>query len=55
MLVDLAVPFDPGVELALAHGKPADEMRDRDTGLIAPFPDKVNQGVSRIVGNPDAG
>ena len=55
MLVDLAVSFDPGVELALADSKPADEMRDRDVGFVAPFPDKVNQGVSRIMGNPYAG
>jgi hypothetical protein len=54
MLVDLAVPFDPGVELALADGKPSDEMRDRDVRFTAPCPDKVNNGVSRIMGNPDA-
>jgi len=55
MLVDLAVSFDPGVKFALADGKPADEMRDRNVGLTAPFVDKVNDGVSCIMGNPDAG
>jgi len=55
MLVDLAVPFDPGVELAFADRKPVDEMRDRDAGLIAPFLDKVNDGVSCVMGDPDAG
>jgi hypothetical protein len=55
MLVDLAVSFDPGIELALAYGKPPDEMRDRDVSLIAPLTDKVNDGVSCIMGNPDAG
>jgi hypothetical protein len=54
MLVDLAVSFDPGVELALADGEPGDEMDDRNLGLIAPCPDKVDYGVSRIMGNPDA-
>jgi hypothetical protein len=55
MLVDLAVSFDPGIEFALADSKPADEMRDRDIGFIAPFPDKVNDGVSCVMGNPNAG
>ena len=55
MLVDLAISFDPGVKLALAYGKPTDEVRDRDIGLIAPFLDKVNDGVSCVMGDPDAG
>lgn len=55
MLVDFAVPFDPGVELALADSKPVDEMRDRDVSPIVPFLNKVNDGVSCIMGNPDAG
>ena len=55
MLVDLAVAFDPCVEFALADGKPADEMRDRDIGFIAPGSNEINYGVSRIMGNPDAG
>jgi len=55
MLVDLAVPFDPGVELAFANRKPVDVMSDRDVCLIAPFLDEVNDGVSCIMGNPDAG
>ena len=55
MLVDLAVPFDPGVELALADGKPSDKVRDRDVGFITPLLNKVNDGVSCIMGNPDAG
>ena len=55
MLIGFAVSIDPGVELALADGKPADEPIDRDTGFIAPCSGKVNYGVSSIMGNPDAG
>ena len=55
MLVGFAVPVYPGVELALADGKPVDEPIDRDVGLIAPCPGKINNGVSSIMGNPDAG
>jgi len=55
MLVDLAVSFDPGIELAFPDSKPANEMRDRDVCLIAPFLDKVNDGVSCVMGNPNAG
>ena len=55
MLIDLAVSFDPGVEFALADSKPADKMRDRYVSFIAPLTDKINDGVSCIMGNPDAG
>jgi len=55
MLVGFAVPVNPGVELALADGKPVDKPIDRDVGFIAPCPGKINNGVTRIVGNPDAG
>lgn len=55
MLVGLAIPIDPGVELALADAKPGYEPIDRYAGLIAPRLGKVNNGVSSIVGNPDAG
>jgi len=55
VLVGFAVPVDPGVKLALADRQPADEPLDRDAGLPVPCPAKVNNGVSRIMGNPDAG
>ena len=55
MLVDLAVSFDPCIKFALADSKPADVMRERDVSLVAPCADKVNNGVSCIMGNPYAG
>ena len=55
MLIDLAVSFDPGVELALADGNPGDKVRDRDIGFITPLLNKVNDSVSCVMGNPDAG
>jgi len=55
MLIDFAVAIDPGVELALAYRKPADEPIDRDAGFIAPCTGEVNYGVSGIMGNPNAG
>jgi hypothetical protein len=36
MLIGFAVSIDPGVKLALADGKPADEPIDRDTSFLAP-------------------
>jgi hypothetical protein len=54
MLIGLAVPIDPGVELALADGKPSDKSLERDVGLFRPGPGEINDGVSRIMGNPDA-
>jgi len=55
MLVGFAVSIDPSVELALADSKPADESIDRNAGFIAPCSGKVNNGVTGIMGNPDAG
>jgi hypothetical protein len=55
MLVGFAVAINPAVELALADCKPTDEPIDRNAGLIAPGSGKINNGVSRIMGNPDAG
>ena len=54
MLIGFAIAIDPGVELAFAYGKPADEPIDRDAGLIAPCTGEVNYGVSGIMGNPNA-
>ena len=55
MLVGLAVAIDPRVKLAFADRKPFHEPLGRDIGLFCPGPGKVNDGVSRIMGNPDAG
>jgi len=55
MLVGFAVSVDPSVELALADSKPVDEPLDRDAGLPVPCSGKVYDGVSCIMGNPDAG
>jgi hypothetical protein len=55
MLVDLAVPLDPVVELAFAYGKPGDKACDRNFCFSAPDVGKIDDGVSRIMGNPDAG
>jgi len=55
MLIGLAVPIDPGVELAFANRKPFHESLGRDVGLFRPGPGEINDGVSRSIGNPDAG
>jgi hypothetical protein len=36
MLIGFAVAVNPRIELALADGKPVDELIDRDAGFIAP-------------------
>ena len=55
MLIGLAVAVDPRVELALADSEPVHKPPHRDVGLSGPGPGEVNDGVSRIMGNPDAG
>lgn len=54
MFVDLAISFDPGVELTFADREPGNEIRNRDSGFVTPCPDKIYYGVSRIMGDPDA-
>jgi hypothetical protein len=55
MLVDFSVPLGPVVELAFADRKPGDKARDRNFGSSAPQVGEIDDGVSRIMGNPDAG
>jgi len=55
MFVGFAVSMDPRVEFAFVDRKPPNEPFDRNLGFIAPCPSKVNNGVSCIMGNPDAG
>jgi hypothetical protein len=55
MFVGLTVPLYPGIKLALSDGKPTNKIRYRDFCFIVPLFDKINKGVSRIMGNPDAG
>jgi len=54
MLIDLAVLFDPGVKLTLTDSKPGDKVQERDVGLLAPGLNKIDYGVSCIMGNPAA-
>ncbi len=54
MLVDFSVPPDPVVELAFPDGKPGDKAGDRNLGFGAPCVREIDDGVSRIMGNPDA-
>jgi hypothetical protein len=54
VLIGFAVAVDPRVELALADSKPLDKPFDWDVGLSGPTPGEVNDGVSGIMGNPDA-
>jgi hypothetical protein len=55
MLIGFAVAVDPRVELALADSEPLDEPLERDIGLSGPGPGEINDGVTGIMGNPDAG
>src|SRR5262245_7554462 len=52
VLVGLAVPRAPVVELAGGQAKPADEAPDGDLGAFGPVGDIIDDGVSHVVGNP---
>ena len=54
MLIGFPVPVDPSVELTLADRKPFHEPLGWNVGLLGPDPGEINDGVSRIMGNPDA-
>jgi hypothetical protein len=55
MLVDLAVPLAPAVELAGCDVEPRDEPPDADLSFFRPAPDEIYDLVTRIVRNPDPG
>lgn len=55
MFVNLPVPVEPRVKLALADLKPLDKAIEGNIGLLIPSPGKINNGVAYIMGNPDAG
>ena len=55
VLVGLSVALRPVVELPARDPDPGNETRVRELGLRAPLVDEVDDGVSRIVGNPGAG
>jgi hypothetical protein len=54
MLIGFAVAVDPRVELTLADCKPVNKPLQRDIGLSGPAPGEINDGVTGIMGNPDA-
>jgi len=54
VLVGLAVPFLPIVELADADLEPADEVVRPDLGLLRPEIDEVDDRVTRVWGDPPA-
>lgn len=54
MFVDLPVPVDPCIKLALADLKPLNEAIEGNSGLLIPAPREINYGVTCIMGNPAA-
>jgi hypothetical protein len=55
VLVSLPESIYPAVELALCYCEPADEAFESDIRFVAPPPDKVNDGIAGVMGNPAAG
>src|SRR5579872_4859687 len=55
VLVHLAVPFPPVVELAGGDVEPPDEPPGADLGPFRPAPDKIHDLVPRVVRDPDPG
>src|SRR5277367_1830681 len=55
MLIHLAVPLAPAVELAGCNVEPPDEPPSAHLGLLRPAPDEIHDLVPRIVRNPDPG
>ena len=55
MLVRFTVALDPCVKLASCNRQPGNETMQGDFRLLAPLPDKINNGVADVMGNPAAG
>jgi hypothetical protein len=54
VFVGFAKAVFPVLELALSQADPGDEATGRQAGLVAPGADEVDDGVTRIVGDPTA-
>ena len=54
VFIGLAITVQPRMEFALAYRQPFDKVLHRDSRFLTPCPGKINYGVSRIMGNPDA-
>src|SRR5690606_2817624 len=52
VFVHLAVPLSPVVELTGADANPADNLADRQFGLVAPRSDVIDDFVAHLVRNP---
>src|SRR5271170_242632 len=55
VLIHLAVPLAPAVELAGRDVEPPDEVPGADLSLFRPAPDEIHDLVPRIMRNPDPG
>src|SRR5215467_11379095 len=55
VLVHLAVPFPPVVELAGGDVEPPNEPPGADLGLLRPAPDEIHDLVPSVVRNPAPG
>jgi hypothetical protein len=54
VLIDLAEALDPIVIFAGADADPGKEATDGNLRLVAPFAEKIDDGVTGIVGYPAA-
>jgi hypothetical protein len=55
VFVDLAEAVFPVVELAGGQSDPLEEATSRQSGLVAPVADEVDDGVAGVVGRPTGG
>src|SRR6185369_1837303 len=53
VLVHLAIPFAPAVELTGRYAEPANESPGADLGLLRPAPDEIHDLVPRVVWHPE--
>src|SRR5262250_2151132 len=55
VLVHLAIPLTPTVELTGGDPEPLNETYDADLGLLRPAPDEIHDLVPDVMRDPDPG
>jgi hypothetical protein len=55
VLIDFAIAVNPSIKFAFCHSQPGDEALQGYLTFLTPKSDKINDGITDIMGNPAAG
>jgi len=54
VFVDLSIPLSPAVKRPLRYAQPSEDSVARNLCAVLPVVDVIDEGISRLVGNPNS-